>query len=57
MYKALTLASKHAITEEQFVQQYTELANEVALSELDYDIINSLAEIKYFYRNISSINN
>ena len=41
MYSALTLSAKQAITEEQFIQQYTNLSNEVALSELDYEIINS----------------
>jgi penicillin-binding protein 2 len=42
MYASLTAISKDAITQEEFVKHFNGIANEMALSGLDYEIISSL---------------
>ncbi len=44
MYNMLTTISKDAITEEEFTDWYTSVATEIALSEVEYDILSSLVQ-------------
>lgn len=46
MYAYLTAASKSAISEEKFVETYTNVANETAMSGLDYEILSEDREAR-----------
>jgi len=44
MYNMLTTISKDAITEEDFTTWYTSISTEMALNEVEYDILSSLVQ-------------
>ncbi len=45
MYAQLTTLSRDAISEEEFIRHYQSVANEAALTEIDYEVFSALVDV------------